>query len=81
MDMTEIPYRGYTEIMMPLIRRHYSETSKFCSSENITHYLRVIMFGCYNVETKNIIDDLACYGVTFGVQAAPTEYLASRIHF
>jgi hypothetical protein len=36
------------------------------------------MFGCYNVETKNIIDALACGTVAFGVQASPREYLTSR---
>jgi hypothetical protein len=36
------------------------------------------MFGCYNVETKNIIDALACDGVTFGIQASPREYLTAR---
>jgi hypothetical protein len=36
------------------------------------------MFVCYNVETKNVIDDLACGVVAFGVQASPREYLTSR---
>jgi hypothetical protein len=40
MDMTEIPYHDYPERMMPLIHHHYSEKSKFFSSENITHYIR-----------------------------------------
>jgi hypothetical protein len=30
------------------------------------------------VDTKNVIDDLACGGLTFGVQAAPREYITSR---
>jgi hypothetical protein len=63
---------------MPLVHHHYSEKSKFFSSENITHYIRVIMCGCYNVETKNVIDDLACGAVAFGVQKSPREYLTSR---
>jgi hypothetical protein len=78
MEMTVIPYHDYPEKMMPLVRHHYSEKSKFFSSENITHYVRVIMFGCYNVETKNVIDALACGTVAFGVQASPREYLTSR---
>jgi hypothetical protein len=81
MEMTEIPYHNYPEKMMPLVRHHYSEKYKFFSSENITYYGRVIMSGCYNVETKNVIDDLACGGVAFGVQSAPREYLTSRILF
>jgi hypothetical protein len=36
------------------------------------------MFGCYNVETKNVIDALTCGAVAFGVQASPMEYLTSR---
>jgi hypothetical protein len=36
------------------------------------------MFGCYNVETKNVIDDFACGAVAFGVQSSPREYLTSR---
>jgi hypothetical protein len=36
------------------------------------------MFGCYNVETKNVIDALACGAVDFGVQASPREYLTSH---
>jgi hypothetical protein len=64
--------------MMPLVRHHYSKKSKFFSLENIAHYARVIMFGCYNVETKNVIDALACGGLAFGVQASPREYLTSR---
>jgi hypothetical protein len=36
------------------------------------------MCGCYNVETKNVIDDLACGAVAFGVQASPRDYLTSR---
>jgi hypothetical protein len=64
--------------MFPLICHHYSEKSKFFSLKNITHYVRVIMFGCYNVETKNVIDALACGTEAFGVQATPREYLTSR---
>jgi hypothetical protein len=77
-EMTEIPYHNYPEKMMPLINHHYSEKSKFFSSENITHYVRVIMFRCYNVETNNVIDSLACGGVAFGAQAVPRENLTSR---
>jgi hypothetical protein len=77
-DMNEIPYHDYPEKMMPLVRHHYSEKSKFFSSENISHYVRVIMFGCYNVETKNVIYALACGAVAFGVQSSPREYLTSR---
>jgi hypothetical protein len=36
------------------------------------------MFGCCNVETKNVIDALDCGGVAFGVEIAPREYLTSR---
>jgi hypothetical protein len=36
------------------------------------------MFGCYNVETKNVIDALDCGAVDFGVHASPREYLTSR---
>jgi hypothetical protein len=39
MKMTVIPYHDYPEKMMPLVRHHYSEKSKFFSLENITHYL------------------------------------------
>jgi hypothetical protein len=78
MEMTAIPHHNYPEKMIPLIRHHYSEKSKFFSLENITHYAQVIMFGCYNVETKNVIDALACGAVAFGVQASPSEYLTSR---
>jgi hypothetical protein len=77
MEMNEIPYDNYPEKMMPLVRHHYSEKSKFFSSENITHYVRVIMFGCYNMDTKNVIDDLACGAVAFGLQESPREYLTS----
>jgi hypothetical protein len=78
MEMTDIPHHDYPEKMIPLIRHHYSEKSKFFSLENITHYVQVIMFGSYNVDTKNVIDDLACGAVAFGVQASPREYLTSR---
>jgi hypothetical protein len=78
MEMTVIPYHDYPEKMMPLVRHHYREKSKFFSSENTTHYIRVIMFGCYNVETKNIIDALDCGAAAFGVHASPREYLTSR---
>jgi hypothetical protein len=64
--------------MKPLVRHHYSKKSKLFSLENISHYVRVIMFGCYNVETKNVIDALACGAVAFGVQASPREYLTLR---
>jgi hypothetical protein len=66
MDRTEISYHDYSDRMMPLIRHHYSEKSNFFSLGSITHYVRVIMFGCYNVETNNLINALACDGVTFG---------------
>jgi hypothetical protein len=36
------------------------------------------MFGCYNVETKNVIDALACGALALGVQESPREYLTSR---
>jgi hypothetical protein len=36
------------------------------------------MFGCYNVETNNVIHALACGAVAFGVNAPPREYLTSR---
>jgi hypothetical protein len=35
------------------------------------------MFGCYNVENKNVIDTLYCGAVAVGVQASPREYLTS----
>jgi hypothetical protein len=66
---------------MPLVRHHYSEKSKFFSSENITHYVRLFMFGCYNVETKNVIDALVCGALAFGVQSSPRDYLTSRYLF
>jgi hypothetical protein len=78
MEMTATPHHDYPEKMLPLIPHHYSEKSKFFIFENITHYVRVIMFGCYNVETKNIIDALACGAVAFNVQASPMDYLTSR---
>jgi hypothetical protein len=73
MEMTDIPYNDYPGKNMPLVRHHYSK-----KSELLTHYARVMMFGSYNVETKNIKDALDCGGVAFGVQAAPSEYLTSR---
>jgi hypothetical protein len=78
MDMTAIPYHDYPEKMIPLVHHHYIKKSKFFSMENIIHYMRVIMFGCYNVETNNVIDALACGAVALGVQASPREYLTSR---
>jgi hypothetical protein len=36
------------------------------------------MFGCYNADTKNVIDALDCGAVAFGVQASPREYLTSH---
>jgi hypothetical protein len=75
MEMTDIPHHDYPEKVIPLVRHHYSKISKFFSFENITHYVRVIMFGCYNVETKNAIDAFACGAVAFGVQASPRECL------
>jgi hypothetical protein len=78
MEMTDIPYHDYPEKMMPLVRHRYSEKSKFFSSENMTHYARVIMCGRYNVDTNNVIDLLACGAVAFGVQSSPREYLTSR---
>jgi hypothetical protein len=63
MEMTAIPHHDYPEKMIPLVRHHSSEKSKVFSLKNITHYVRVIMFGCYNVETKNVIDALACGAV------------------
>jgi hypothetical protein len=77
MKFTAIPYHDYPEKMMPLVRHNYSEKSKFFSSKNITHFVRVIMFGCYNVETKNVIDALACGAVAFDVHASLREYLTS----
>jgi hypothetical protein len=78
MEMAAIPHHDYPEKMIPLIRHNYSEKSKFFSLENITHYVRVIICGCYNVETKNVIYALACGAVAFGVQASPSDYLTSR---
>jgi hypothetical protein len=78
MEMTAISHHDYPEKMISLVHHHYSKKSKFFSLENITHYVRVIMFGCCNVETKNVIDALACGAVSFGVQASPREYLTSR---
>jgi hypothetical protein len=77
MEMTTILHHDYPEKMIPLIRHRYSKKYKFFSLENITHYVLVIMFGCYNVETKNVIDALACGAVAFGVKASPREYLTS----
>jgi hypothetical protein len=78
MEMTAVPHHDYPEKMFSLIRHHYNEKYMFFSLEKITHYVRVIMFGCYNVVTKNIIDALACGAEPFGVQATPREYLTSR---
>jgi hypothetical protein len=78
MEMTAVPHHNYPEKMFLLIRHHYSERSNFFSLENITHYAHVIMIGCYNVETKNVIDALDCGAEAFGVQATPREDLTSR---
>jgi hypothetical protein len=78
MEMTAVPHHDYPEKMFPLIHHNYNEKSKFFSLENITHYVRVITCGCKNVETKNVIDALACGAEAFGVQATPREYLTSR---
>jgi hypothetical protein len=78
MEMTAVPRHDYPEKMFPLIRHHYNEKSLFFSMENITHYVRVIMFGCYNVATKNVIDALDCGEEPFGVHATPREYLTAR---
>jgi hypothetical protein len=52
MEMMDAPpHHDYPEKMMPLVRHHYNEISKNFISKNITHYLRAIMFRCYNVET------------------------------
>jgi hypothetical protein len=70
--MTEPPHHDYPDKMMRLICHHYKKGSNKFSSKNISHYLRVIIFGCYNVETKNAIDTLASEGsVTF--------YITSRL--
>jgi hypothetical protein len=37
MELTAIPHHDYPEKMIPLVRHHYNEKSKFFSSENITH--------------------------------------------
>jgi hypothetical protein len=78
MEMTDNPHHNYLEKMIPLILHHYSKKAKFFSLENITHYVRVIMFWCYNVETKTVIDALACVAVAFGVHASPRAYLTSQ---
>jgi hypothetical protein len=44
----------------------------------MTHYLCVFIFVCYNVETKNVFDALACDDVAFGIQVSPTEYITAR---
>jgi hypothetical protein len=38
------------------------------------HYLLVIMSGCYNVDTNNMIETLASEGVTFSTHAISREY-------
>jgi hypothetical protein len=73
MKLTTILHHDYPGKMMPLICHHYNEGSKNVISENITHYLCVIMFGCYNVETKNVIKYLASRGVIFDTQARSRE--------
>jgi hypothetical protein len=78
MEMTEIPHHEYPDKMMPNIRHHYCEGSKNFSSENITQYLRVIMFEYYKVGTKNVIDTLASESVTFSIQARSSEYITAR---
>jgi hypothetical protein len=65
MEITEIPHHDYPDNMIPLVHHHYSERSQNIISENITFYLRLIMFGSYNVETKNVMDTLACEVVAF----------------
>jgi hypothetical protein len=78
MEMTETPHHDYPDKKMHLIRHHYNRGSKSVSSESIMNYLRVSMFGCYNIETKNDIDTLASDGVTFGIQARSREYITAR---
>jgi hypothetical protein len=39
MEMNAIPHHDYPEKMIPMIRHHYSEKSKFFSLENLTHYV------------------------------------------
>jgi hypothetical protein len=80
-EITDIPHHDYPEKMIPLVPHHYSEKSRFFSLGNITHYAQLIMFGCYKVDTKNVIDALACGAVAFGVHALTREYLTSRYLF
>jgi hypothetical protein len=54
MEMMEILHRGYPNKMIPIFHHHYFGASKNFCSENITHYLCVTMFVCYNVEAKNV---------------------------
>jgi hypothetical protein len=70
MEMTEIPHHDYPDKMKTLVRHHYNEGSNNFSSEN-THYLGVIMCGCYNFDTKKVIDTLVCEGVAVVIQARP----------
>jgi hypothetical protein len=74
-NLTDPPHRDYLERMMPVIRHHYNEASKRSIPENITHYLRLIMCGCYNIYKKNVIDYFASDSVTCIIQASCQEHL------
>jgi hypothetical protein len=75
MNLEDPPQHDYPERMMPVIIHHYSEDSKSFIPDNITHYLRLIMFGCDNLDTKNVIDSLASESVTRTIQSSRQEYL------
>ena len=78
MSMENPPKNNYPQEMIPMTHGHFVETSRNFSPDNCAHYLRVIMFGCYNGSTKNVMDSLAYQNVAVAVQANGREYLPAR---
>jgi hypothetical protein len=74
-NLDEPAHHEYPERMMHVVWDHCNEGSKSFNSENITHYLQLIMFGCYNLDTKNGINYLASEAVNCSTLASRREYL------
>jgi hypothetical protein len=53
------PEYTYPDTLFPTTENHMTPSSKNFNPINIVHYVRIIMFGCFDPETRNVITTMA----------------------
>jgi hypothetical protein len=78
MDLNS-PVLAYPTNMLPFVVNHHTANIKSFNIENISQYLRLIMFGVYDTPTKNVLISLASSTNSIPSQRLRTAHLQQPV--